>query len=139
MHNMNVTLVEDNQSLIIRIPMRMKKRAGRKEIIVPEGLIYSKIPSRATYQKALVNAFARAYRWQEILESGKYSSIKEMADTFGLKASYMSRIMRLTRLAPDIVEAILRGDEPSGLSLNMLVKEFPWDWEKQRVKFGFIV
>ncbi len=60
-----------------------------------------------------------------------------MADTFGLKASYMSRIMRPMRLAPDIVEAILRGDEPSGLSLNMLVKEFPWYWDKQRVKFGF--
>ncbi len=52
--------------------------------------------------------------------------------------SYVVRILKLTTLAPDIIEAILNGEEPSGLSLARLIRTFPMDWERQRVHFGFI-
>jgi len=115
--------------------MKLKKRNGRKEIIVPEGLGTPERP-RPTYQEALVIAIARGHRWMELLESGKFGTIVEMADRFGLCPSYMARLMRFTCLAPDIIEAILKGDEPSGFSLNGLTGKLPAVWEEQKLLLG---
>ena len=75
-----------------------------------------------------------ALRWQEILDAGRYRSITEIAAALGLDRSYVGRILRLTLLAPDIVEAIVRGEEPSGLSLERLVRRIPAAWAEQREK-----
>ena len=88
-------------------------------------------------QEPLITALARAFHWQELVDSGKYSSISDLADALGLDRSYVGRIMRLTLLAPDIVEAIVDGREPSGLSLERLVIGSPMGWAKQRRQFGF--
>ena len=80
-------------------------------------------------------ALARGHRWQELLESGKYSSITEMAEAFGLCSSYMARLMRFALLAPDIIESMLAGNEPSGFSINKLSNTIPANWEEQRVKY----
>ncbi len=120
-----------DQSLVIRIPMQLKKRGGRKEIIVPDGLPGAR-PSKSRTQEPLIAALARAFHWQDLVDSGKYSSISDLAGALGLDRSYVSRIMRLTLLAPDIVEAIVEGREPSGLSLERLVKGVPVVWAEQR-------
>ncbi len=125
-----------DQPIVIRIPMQLKKRGGRKEIIVPEGLPGTR-PSKPSAQEPLVTALARAFWWQELVDSGKYSSISDLAEALGLDRSYVSRIMRLTLLAPDIVEAIVEGRESSGLSLERLVRRMPVEWEGQRKIFGF--
>lgn len=80
----------------------------------------------------LLTALARAFDWQELLDSGRYASITELAEALGLDRSYVGRILRLTLLAPDIVEAIAQAREPSGLSLERLTKGVAVSWEEQR-------
>ena len=80
---------------------------------------------------ALVSAVAKAYRWQEQLESGQYASLEELAAANGVDRTYVSRILRLTSLSPEIVERILDGDEPEGVSLRRLQKDLPLAWSDQ--------
>ena len=75
---------------------------------------------------------ARAFAWADMIENGQFGSISELAD-----AAYVRRIIKLTTLAPDIIVALLNGEEPDGLSLARLVKVFPVDWAEQRRVFGF--
>ncbi len=93
--------------------------------------------AKSPTQEPLVTALARAFHWQELIDSGKYSSISDLAEALGLDRSYVGRIMRLALLAPDIVEAIVEGREPSGLSLEKLVCGLPMLWAEQRERFGF--
>ena len=129
-----VTLQRDGESIRIHIPLKFKKRGGRKEIITPDGLP-AVASNRTAYQKPLVVALARAHRWQKLLDEGEVASISELARIFNVDASYVSRIMRLTLLAPDIVEAILNGKEPSESSLAKLTRSKPLEWDKQRLYF----
>jgi hypothetical protein len=80
---------------------------------------------------------ARAFHWQELLDTGRYASVTALADALQLDRSYARRILTLATLAPDIVDAIVRGDEPNGLSLERLTKGMPMGCETQRVRFGF--
>ena len=130
-----VTLTENAVGVTVRIPIKMKKCGGRKEIMVSEGLDQA-VP-QPNYQEPFVIALARAYCWQELLDSGKYSSIREMAGALGICSTYMARLLRFTLLAPDIIEAILNGNEPNGFSQNKLICAIPADWNEQRRKWGF--
>ena len=78
----------------------------------------------------LIKALARAHRWRRMLEGGDYGTLAEMADAERISRSYVSRILRLTLLAPDIVERILDGRPTAGLP--QLLKPFPVEWEEQR-------
>ena len=133
-----ITLQRDGESIRIHIPLKFKKRGGRKEIITPDGLPPVE-PGRTNYQKPLVIALARAYRWQKLLDEGEVSSISDLARQFNVDASYVSRIMRLTLLAPDIVEAILAGNEPSSMSLTLLIKKLPYSWIEQKDFFALTI
>ena len=88
-------------------------------------------------QAAVVQALARAFSWAEILESGQVKSISELARSLEVDGSYVTRILKLTTLAPDIVETIINGEEPDGLSLAKLTRAFPEDWREQRSLLGF--
>ena len=130
------TVERDGDHVFIKIPMDLKRRCGRKEIIVPDGLPGA-ARSKSPTQEPLITALARAFHWQELIDSGRYSSVTELAEALGVDRSYVGRIMRLALSAPDIVEAIVRGEEPSGLSLERLVKGVPMLWAEQRVWIGF--
>ncbi|MBZ0272968.1 hypothetical protein K8I61_13095 [bacterium] len=132
-----ITLHRDGQSIRIHIPLKFKRRGGRKEIIVPEGL-EKFLPRKQPAKYALLVALARAFRWKELLETGQVASMSELAKIFRVDASYLSRILRLTLLAPDIVEFILEGQEPSGLSLSKITKHIPLLWLDQKTSFGII-
>lgn len=123
-------LIEEGDHLIARIPLTFKRRGGRKEVI-SLGCQTSEPARPARTNKPLAVAIARAHRWMSIIESGQYASVAEMAAAMGMDMSYVARILRLSMLAPDIVEAIMRGDEPSGLSLGRLYR-LPLAWEEQR-------
>jgi hypothetical protein len=82
---------------------------------------------------ALVKALARAYRWQRALESGKYGTLAELSAAERISRSYICRVLRLTLLAPDIVERILDGRPTAGLA--EFLKPFPAEWERQRERF----
>jgi len=132
-----ITMQRDGESLRIRIPMQFKKRGGRKEIILPESLPQH-MPDRTAYQKPLVAAVVRAHQWKRILDEGRIPSITALAKRLKVDRAYVSRILGLTLLAPDIVRAIMDGNEPSGLSLARLTKPFPVLWEEQRRELGFV-
>jgi hypothetical protein len=85
---------------------------------------------------ALITALAKAYRWQDQLESGQYKDLEDLAEAIQVDRSYVGRILQLTSLAPDIVESILQGGEYSELSLRDFRKGIPFLWEEQRRVFS---
>jgi hypothetical protein len=76
----------------------------------------------------LVKALARAFRWKRMLESGEFATIAELAEREGIAPSYMTRVLRLTLLAPDIVEAILDGKQGPEVTLARVLEPFPVEW-----------
>jgi hypothetical protein len=128
------TLMAEGNHLVVRIPLTFKRRGGCKEIIVPQGVDVQD-QAQPRINGALVLAVARAHRWRELLESGRYATIRELAADLGLDNSYVARMLRLTLLAPDLIEAILDGTEPDGLSLAKLVN-LPPLWREQRERLG---
>ena len=81
---------------------------------------------------AAVKAIARAFRWQELLENGTHATIAEIAEAEKINESYVSRVLRLTLLALDIVEAILDGHQPTDMTLAVLMRPFPVGWDGQK-------
>jgi hypothetical protein len=82
----------------------------------------------------LVKALARAWRWQRQLDDGVYTSVSEIGDAENISKSYISRILRLALLAPDIIEAILAGRTERVIMLESLERPLPGSWEEQRVR-----
>ena len=85
----------------------------------------------------MLKALGRAHRWLKMLESGKVASMKELAEMEKLDGSYVSRILRLTLLAPDIIRSILDGRQPESLTLADLMEPLPMLWREQRERLGF--
>ena len=125
-----ISLSADGSTITVFVPMTWRRRGGRKVIIAPPGCD-DWAPPRI--DNTLVKALARAHRWQRLLEGGEYATLAEMADAERISRSYVSRILRLTLLAPDIVERILDGRPTMGLP--QLLKPFPVAWERQRERF----
>ena len=117
------------QMLTVRVALAVRKpRGGRKLILTPCGMA----PRGSTAaDTTLVKALARAFRWRRMLETGRYGTIDELAAAEKINSSYVSRLLRLTLLAPDIVEAILDGRQPEGMTLPRLMEPFPVEWERQ--------
>jgi hypothetical protein len=115
-----------SDTLTLHVPFRLIKRGGRKEIRVPDG---SAEPPRK--DDALVKALARAFRWKRMLESGEFATIAELAEREGIAPSYLTRVLRLTLLAPDLVEAILDGTQGPEVTLARLMQPFPLEWVGQ--------
>ena len=78
-----------------------------------------------------VKALARAFRWRKLLETGTYGTIEELAAAEKINSSYVSRILRLTLLAPAIVEQILAGGLHPEVTLFKLMQPFPLVWDRQ--------
>ena len=110
----------------VHIPFRLVKRGGRKEMQMPDGA-----SSQRRMDNTLVKALARAFRWKRMLESGEFVTIAELAQREGIAPSYMTRVLRLTLLAPDIVDAIVEGQQPSGAKLADFLEPFPLEWVAQ--------
>jgi hypothetical protein len=115
----------------LHVPFRIVKRGGRKEMQVPTDTRSHRHPD-----DALIKALARAFRWKRILESGEFATIAELAERERIASSYMTRVLRLTLLAPDIIEAILDGKQGPEVTLARVLGPFPVSWAGQRVHFG---
>jgi hypothetical protein len=113
-------------SVTLHVPFRIVRRGGRKEMQLPEGSTHS----RRT-DNTLVKALARAFRWKRMLETGEFANITELAEREGIAPSYMTRVLRLTLLAPDIVEAILDGRQGPEVTLAKALEPFPLEWNRQ--------
>ncbi len=121
----------EGTTLVIRIPMRFHRRGGRKRIVAPDGTAIVPI-AKPQPDGTLVKALARAWRWQRMLDAGVYATVSEIGDAENISKSYVSRILRLALLAPDIVEAILAGRADQALVLGRLEQPLPAGWEEQR-------
>ena len=114
-------------TITLTIPFKLKRRGGRKEMVLPD---FATPPPKL--DNALIKSLARAHRWKRLVDEGHFASIKDLAEHEKIPASYMIRTMRLTTLAPDIVEAILDARQPPGLTLQSLRVQIPDEWSRQR-------
>ena len=121
----------DGNTLVVRIPMRFQRRGGRKRIVAPDGSALAPT-MKLQPDGTLIKALARAWRWQRLLDDGRYSSVTEISEAEGINKSYVSRILRLALLAPDLVEAILGGQAHDALMLERLERPLPMEWDGQR-------
>ncbi len=119
--------------ITVRVPLVIKKRGGRKIVVAPDGSVLPGAPRqhRTTADPALLKALARAFRWQKLLDAGTCASISDIARAEKLDRTYIGDVLRLTLLAPDIVEAIVEGRQPEGRTLPVLMKPFALDWVGQ--------
>ncbi|HYF08950.1 MAG TPA: hypothetical protein VD970_15110, partial [Acetobacteraceae bacterium] len=118
-------------TITVRVPLKIRRRPGRKTVVTPvrDGGV-ADLPTRA--DPALVKALARAFRYQRMLDEGRYASISDMARAERIERGYLGSLLRLTLLAPDLAEAILDGSRQSGLDLSRLLAPFPLEWAAQR-------
>ena len=121
----------DGSTITVRIPMTWKRHGGRKVIIAPDGGD-AWAPAKPRPDETLIRALARAHRWKRLLEEGSTDPAAELAEAEGVTRSFVNRLLRLTLLAPDIIEAILDGRQPKGLQLEELTKALPSVWDEQR-------
>jgi hypothetical protein len=133
---MRTSVSKDGRTATISVPVSFLHRSGRKQILSPPGLAPWSAAPRV--DSALVKAVVRAHRWREMLECGEYASSAELARAQKINDSYLSRILRLTLIAPDIIEAILAGRQPSTLQLDELLKPLPAAWDRQRAKMRIL-
>ena len=116
----------------IRIPIEFRFDNGRKRIYYPE------LPDeQLKINESLATGIARAYRWQELLDSGEFDSPEALAEALNVNVSYVRRFLRLALLAPP-VEAIMAGKAPRTLSLTKLDTNLPWVWQEQLKLFDMV-
>ncbi|MBK8211905.1 MAG: hypothetical protein IPK78_20125 [Rhodospirillales bacterium] len=121
----------DGDTITVFIPMTWKRRGGRKVIIAPDGGD-AWAPAKARPDETLIRALARAHRWKRMLEEGTHNSSTELAEAEKVSRRYVNRIVQITLLAPDIVEAILDGRQPKGMQLEEVTGSMPSGWDEQR-------
>jgi len=120
------------ETMTVHVPMTFRNRGGLKWVVAPGGQEF--VPAarpRVRIDSTLVKALARAFRWRRMLESGVVATVAEIAARERINASYVSRVLRLTLLEPEIVEGILDGRQPE-VTLPVLMKRVPVVWGEQR-------
>lgn len=125
-------LSDDGRTVTVRVPISIRMRGGRKLVLGPDGTNVTTEPVCRHIDNSMVKAIARAFRWRAMLENGTHATITEISDAEKISESYVGRVLRLTLLAPDIVEAILAGRQPADLQLEDLLRRFPVGWREQR-------
>ena len=128
-------LSPDGRTLTIHVPMTFKTRGGRKLVISPDGEPSWAKP-RTRVDNTMVKALARAFRWRKLLDTGVYATVEEIAAAEKINPSYVSRVFRMTLLAPEIIEIIVDGRQPADLTMAKLTKPFPLEWRGQLKQFG---
>jgi hypothetical protein len=128
-------LASDGRAITVRVPISIRRRGGRKLVLAPDGTNLTTTPMCRRVDDAMVKAIARAFRWRKMLEDGTHATIAEIAAAEKINASYVGRVLRLTLLAPDIVETVLDGQQRAQMTLAVLVRRFPVLWSAQRSEF----
>ena len=117
--------------IALAVPIHFKRRSGRKLVTLPDGEVLKPRPWDKE-PTPLQRALARAHHWQRLLDSGEVRTQQELADLEGVSNPYVSRMLRLTTLAPDLVAAILDDDLPDHIKLFDLAIVLPVLWDEQR-------
>ncbi|MFN4343379.1 MAG: hypothetical protein ACK4FE_15300 [Azonexus sp.] len=120
------------------VPLTIKRRHTRKLLIAPPGQEDAKV--RSSFDLPMIRTIGKAFYWQKLLDSGEVANATELARQLKLEPGWVAEVLRLTRLAPDIVQAILDGRQPRHLNLHAVrgrQAEVPVDWDEQRRLLGF--
>jgi hypothetical protein len=118
-------------SITVRVPLSIRHRPGRKTVVTPMADAGAG-PVRTRADPALVKALARAFRYQRLLDIGRYTSITELAEIENLDRGYLGSLLKLTLLSPEIVESILDGRHPERIGLPLLLGPLSAAWDVQR-------
>ena len=125
---MNKVEILENGNVKITIPMSFRSCAGRKRIVTPD--------SETSFTDPMITNIARAFRWQALIDSGKFFNVHELARAIGKDDGYVSRIIRLTLLSPEIIHAIIAGTLEKDIGIEQLKQAMPLMWEDQKKMFG---
>ena len=125
------TLSRDGRTISVHIPISMHLQGGRKQVVTPADAT-PWIPRPSRMDSTLVKAVVRAHRWRDMLESGDYATLRDLAKAEAINESYLGRILRLTLLSPSLTEAILEGRQPPTLELDDLLQQFPIQWDRPK-------
>ena len=123
-------MTDPAQTITIRVPFAIRKRGGRKLVVAPDGT-ETGAPVQHRVDNTMIKALARGFRWRKLLDSGVFGSIDEIAAKEKINSSYVGRLLRMTLLAPNIVEAILDGRQSVEISLVVLMAPFTVVWRDQ--------
>lgn len=121
------------------VPLAIKRRHSSKLIVPPVGTVAVKTTS--SFDLPLIRTLSKAFYWQKMIDTGEVANASELARRFKLEPGWVSEVLRMTRLAPDIIRAILEGQQPRHLNLHAMLGqqvEVPLDWDAQRRLFEFI-
>jgi len=120
-------------TVTVRVPLAIRKRGGRKEVVSPDGSALPTAPRQVTTNAdpALLKALGRAFRWKRLLDDGTYASVSDIARAEKIDRSYAGSVLRLTLLAPAVVEAIVEGRQPEGVTLPVLLTGVDVIWSVQ--------
>ena len=122
----------DDGSIRITMKLELKRIEGHRRVVIPAP------GAERLKQTSLLRAINNARKWMDMLINGEAQNVTDLSKQLGLKTGYVTRILSLNSLAPDIVEAILAGIEPDGLSIAKLTEQpIPEDWNEQRRLYGF--
>ena len=121
----------ESKGVLVRVPVNFYRRNGRQMILAKDDASGTHQQETPAPNNTLAASLAKAWQWQEQLESGQYSTIEELATANKVDRTYVGRILQITSLSPKIVEQILAGNEPADLSLRQLRKGVPAVWSDQ--------
>jgi len=130
------TQIANDEIIDLFVPLEIKKRGGTAMIILPKNL--KKEEMAKCFDEKMIKAFAKAYKWKNMLEEGQIDSLAQIAVRENITGSYVSKVFNLNFIAPEIVETILNGEQPRDLKLqDMLIGKFPLLWQEQKELWGF--
>ncbi|MBS3652460.1 hypothetical protein KEU06_28135 [Pseudaminobacter sp. 19-2017] len=120
----------DERTVTVHVPLTFRRKGGRKVVISPTGELQR--PARARYiDDALLRSLVQAFEWKRMLDEGECVSVSELAGATKLNHSFVSRVLRLTLLAPDVVEAILDGSQGTLVQRQAFLRGLPHRWAEQ--------
>ncbi len=124
-------------TITLQVPIEFKRKSARRLVIAPDNAADQSLSFNHQIDPTMVKALIRAYRWQQLIDSGKALHAEDLGEKEGVTGSYITRILRLNTLCPDIRRAILDGCHPKTLCLIDIMKPFPMLWDDQMRYFGF--
>jgi hypothetical protein len=128
------------QQRVTMVPLTIRRKQNRKVMIPPPG--ETSVLGTGGLDLPMIRTLGKAFYWQRLLDEGRYRTTKELGQAIKLEPGWIAEVLRLTLLAPDIVEAILDGRQPRHLNLQTLrgrIDLLPRDWAEQRRALGFVV
>ena len=126
--------VAEDHFIEVRIQIAMKRCGYNVRLVMTDDK-----NNQSFKDQNLIDYLSKAYRWLNLITSGKVQSIKKIADAENLDQFHVARMINKAFLAPDIIRAVLNGTQPAHFTLKYL-KEFralPQDWNVQKSQFGF--